>query len=64
VVPYLAGQFADSITQQLQAWQGGTRKNSPTGMAVVAKKLSAQDIAAVAAYYQQVRTAGEVVGSK
>jgi cytochrome c553 len=64
VVPYLAGQFADYITQQFQAWQGGTRRNSPTEMAVVAKKLSAQDIAAVAAYYQQVRTAGEVVGSK
>jgi cytochrome c553 len=33
-------------------------------MAVVAKKLNDQDIAAVAAYYQQVRTASEVMGSK
>jgi cytochrome c553 len=38
-------------------WQQGFRKNSLEGMAVIAKQLNAQDIAAVAAYFQQVRAA-------
>ena len=38
-----------------EMWQRGFRKNSPDAMAVVAKKLDEQEIAAVAAYYQQVR---------
>jgi cytochrome c553 len=53
VRPYLAGQYATYITFTLQEWQRGYRKNNPDQMAVVAKKLSAQEIAAVAAYYQQ-----------
>jgi cytochrome c553 len=35
-------------------WQRGFRNNSPDAMADIAKRLDAQDIAAVAAYYQQV----------
>jgi cytochrome c553 len=38
-------------------WQQGFRKNSLEGMAVIAKQLNAQDIAPVAAYFQQVRSA-------
>jgi cytochrome c553 len=53
VSPYLAGQYATYITFTLREWQRGYRKNNPDQMAVVAKKLSAQEIAAVAAYYQQ-----------
>jgi cytochrome c553 len=41
-------------------WQRGFRKNSPNEMAQVAKELNDQEIAAVAAYYQQVRGSAEV----
>jgi cytochrome c553 len=37
-------------------WQQGFRKNSPDAMRVIAKMLDDQEIAAVAAYYQQVRS--------
>jgi cytochrome c553 len=36
-------------------WQRGFRKTSPDAMALFAKKLDDRDIAAVAAYYQQLR---------
>ena len=58
-VPYLAGQYASYITLALQMWQKGLRKNSPDAMALIAKKLGDQDIAAVAAYYQQVASSVE-----
>jgi cytochrome c553 len=54
-IPYLAGQYASSIALELQMWQRGLRKNSPDEMAPLAKRLSEQEIEAVAAYYQQVR---------
>jgi cytochrome c553 len=53
-IPYLGGQYAHYIVFTLQMWQKGFRKNSPDAMAVIAKKLDDQDLAAVAAYYQQV----------
>lgn len=53
-LPYLAGQHADYISTQLGAWQQGTRRNDSGGqMATLSKKLSAADIAAVAAYFAQ-----------
>ena len=55
-IPYLGGQYAHYIAFTLQMWQQGYRKNSPNEMTVVAKKLDDQEIAAVAAYYQQVRS--------
>ncbi len=64
VIPYLAGQYAQYIEFTLQMWQQGSRKNSPEAMAVVAKKLDPQEIAAVAAYYQQVRSSLEATGSQ
>jgi cytochrome c553 len=45
-------------------WQRGYRKNSPDGMAVVARALDEREIAAVAAYYQQVRGAGALPASQ
>jgi cytochrome c553 len=57
-IPYLAGQFSQYITAQLQAWQQGQRKNSADVMAVIAKKLDDHDIAAISAYYQQVQAPG------
>jgi cytochrome c553 len=53
-IPYLAGQYAHYIAFQLTMWQRGFRNNSPDAMADIAKRLDAQDIAALAAYYQQV----------
>lgn len=50
--PQIAGQSAVYISNQLQAWKAGTRKNDPMGlMHGIALKLSAADVSAVAAYY-------------
>jgi cytochrome c553 len=56
VIPYLAGQYAHYIAFTLQMWQQGYRRNSPDAMRAIAEKLSDEDIAAVAAYYQQVNS--------
>jgi cytochrome c553 len=53
-IPYLAGQYAQYITFELQMWQRGYRKNSQDTMLRIAGKLDDRDIAALAAYYQQV----------
>jgi cytochrome c553 len=53
-IPYLAGQYEHYIAFQLTMWKRGFRNNSPDAMADIAKRLDAQDIAAVAAYFQQV----------
>jgi cytochrome c553 len=58
-IPYLAGQYGQYLTSTLQMWQRGSRKNSPDAMGVVANKLTDDDIAAIAAYYQQVRSSLE-----
>jgi cytochrome c553 len=55
-IPYLAGQYAQYVAFTLRMWQRGYRNNSPDAMAVMAQKLTEQEIAAVAAYYQQVRS--------
>ncbi|WP_458735890.1 c-type cytochrome [Zobellella taiwanensis] len=52
VFPRLAGQHADYIESQLKAWQSGSRATDPHGlMAPVAKKLTAEEITAVASYF-------------
>jgi len=38
-------------------WKSGARKDGADSMADIAKRLSDQDMAAVAAYYQQLREA-------
>jgi cytochrome c553 len=53
-IPYLGGQYARYLAFQLTMWKRGFRKNSPDAMADVAKRLNDQEIAAVAAYFQQV----------
>jgi cytochrome c553 len=55
VMPYLAGQYAQYTAFTLHMWKRGFRKNSQDMMAPIAKQLDDQEIAAVAAYYQQVR---------
>jgi cytochrome c553 len=50
--PQIAGQSMVYLSNQLQAWQTGTRKNDPMGlMHGIALKLLATDVSAVAAYY-------------
>jgi cytochrome c553 len=63
-IPYLAGQYASYIASELHMWQGGLRKSSADAMAFVAKQLTDQDIAAVAAYYQQVQGTAEAAVSR
>ena len=63
-IPYLAGQYAPYIALELRMWQRGFRKTSPNFMAVVAKDLNDQEIAAVAAYYQQVRGTSETAAAR
>ena len=58
-IPYLAGQHAEYTATQLQLWQRGSRRNSPEAMGLFAKKLDDNDIAALAAYYQQVGLPGQ-----
>jgi cytochrome c553 len=53
-IPYLAGQYGRYIAFELHMWQRDLRKSSPEAMAQVAKRLDDQDIAALAAYYQQM----------
>jgi alcohol dehydrogenase (cytochrome c)/quinohemoprotein ethanol dehydrogenase len=52
-IPYLGGQYGDYLAFELQMWQRGFRTTSLEAMALFASRLSAQDVAAVAAYYQQ-----------
>jgi cytochrome c553 len=63
-IPYLAGQYAHYIAFQLKMWQSGFRKSSPDAMGYIAKRLDDQEIAAVAAYFQQVRSAAPPAPSK
>jgi cytochrome c553 len=56
-IPYLSGQYATYIASQLKMWRLGSRKSSPDAMGYIAKRLDDQDVAAVAAYFQQARTA-------
>jgi cytochrome c553 len=54
-IPAIAGQHASYLEMQMKAWREGQRKNSPDLMGVIAKKLSDKDIAALAAYFEQVQ---------
>ena len=54
-IPYLAGQFSGYLDGQLKSWKAGTRKNSPGQMLEISTRLSEKDIAAVSAYFEQVK---------
>jgi len=51
--PHIAGQPAMYLQSQLRAFRNGTRKHEV--MAVIAKMLSDEDIAALAAWYSSVK---------
>ena len=53
--PHLAGQHADYIENQLNAWQNGSRTGDSNGlMSHVAEKLTTEEITAVAKYFASV----------
>jgi cytochrome c553 len=63
-IPYLAGQYGHYISFELKMWQRGFRNTSGPVMAPIAKMLDDQDVAAVAAYYQQLRAPAPAVTIK
>jgi len=55
-IPYLAGQFAPYMNDQLLRWKKGERANDGGAqMSALARRMSEHDMAAASAYYQQVR---------
>ena len=63
-IPYLAGQYATYIALEWQMWRHGFRKSSPGAMACLAEHLDDQEVAASAAYYEQVRGSTEASASQ
>ncbi|MDD9718996.1 c-type cytochrome [Dinoroseobacter sp. PD6] len=58
-VPYLAGQYANYMTHQLELWAEGVRDNDAMNvMSSIAEKMSSEDMRAVSEYYARVRPAG------
>jgi cytochrome c553 len=63
-IPYLAGQYASYIALEWRMWRHGFRKSSPSAMACLAEHLNDQEIAAAAAYYEQVLAPTEASASQ
>jgi cytochrome c553 len=63
-IPYLAGQYASYIALEWRMWRRGFRKSSPGAMACLAENLNDQEIAAAAAYYEQVLPPTEASASQ
>jgi cytochrome c553 len=63
-IPYLAGQYASYIGLEWRMWRRGFRKSSSGAMACLAEHLDDQEIAAAAAYYEQVRGSTEASASQ
>jgi len=51
-IPALSAQNAPYLSQQIMAWQKGTRKSSPDQMLEIAKRLTEKDIEALGAYFE------------
>jgi cytochrome c553 len=54
-IPYLGGQYGNYISFELKMWQRGFRDTSHPVMRLFANKLDDQELAALAAYYEQLR---------
>jgi cytochrome c553 len=54
-IPYLGGQYGHYISFELKMWQRGFRNTSHPVMRLFAKRLDDQEVAALGAYYQQLR---------
>ncbi|MGR3511991.1 MAG: c-type cytochrome [Paracoccaceae bacterium] len=60
-VPYLAGQYANYMTYQLQLWKEGVRDNDIGNvMSSIASKMTEEDMRAVSEYYARVRPGEDV----
>ncbi|WP_299046366.1 c-type cytochrome [uncultured Tateyamaria sp.] len=60
-VPYLAGQYANYMTYQLQLWREGVRDNDAMNvMSSIASKMTDEDMRAVSEYYARVRPTDHV----
>ncbi len=59
--PHIAGQPVIYLTAQLKAYRNGTRKHEV--MAVMAKPLTDDDIAALAAWYSSIKIEATAPGS-
>ncbi|MEG0921887.1 MAG: c-type cytochrome [Comamonas sp.] len=58
--PAIAKLSASYMQEQIDAWKGGTRSAGPLGlMGSIAKKLSADDVTAIAQYYASTAGAGK-----
>jgi cytochrome c553 len=56
--PYLAGQSAEYLANQIKAWQQGSRKNDAGKLMVtIATQMSSADITAISAYFASRGTA-------
>ncbi|OAN79444.1 hypothetical protein A8B78_11990 [Jannaschia sp. EhC01] len=63
-VPYIAGQHARYVADQLQLWQEGRRSNDPLNvMATIAQHMTDADIAAVSAYLATRQPPGSNAGA-
>jgi cytochrome c553 len=62
-IPYLAGQYASYIALEWRMWRRGFRKSSPGAMACLGEHFNDEEIAAAAAYYEQVRAPIEAAAS-
>lgn len=61
-VPYLAGQYANYMTYQLQLWREGVRDNDALNvMSSIASKMTDADMRAVSEYYARVRPTRDFV---
>lgn len=55
-VPYLAGQYANYMTHQLELWAEGVRDNDAMNvMSSIARQMTEEDMRAVSEYYARVR---------
>lgn len=62
--PYLAGQDAAYTERQLRSWKQGARRNDPLEvMAEIARRLSDQEMRALAHYFARVRPPPSTVSS-
>ena len=62
--PYLAGQDAAYTESELRSWKQGARRNDPLDvMAEIARRLSDQEMRALASYFARVRPPPSTVSS-
>lgn len=65
IYPYLAGQFASYMQNQLMLWKNGRRDGDPMNiMEIIAKGMTDEQIRAVSLYYASVRPEENFAGER